>query len=141
MVFDRNYEKTYRQIVMVLSFLCSFVSTYTLIPWLLLITIILTWTDGVRGALRALILIQARSLLSTAVAVDIVHASIIKWICLFFLSFYIIIKCSSKIDKKVYQLILLLLLFLAYLIVATLFVSSYPIVSITKAISFVVFVE
>ncbi len=138
MVLNRNNEKFYRQIIMVVFFLFSLISVYTLIPWLLMLTIILTWTDGVRGALKALAQIQVRSLLSTFIAVDISRVATVKWICLFFLSFYIIIKCSSKLDKKIAQAILLLMLLLAYIIITALFVSSFPIVAIAKAISFII---
>ena len=138
MILDRHNEKFYRQVAMVLFFLCSLISVYTLIPWLVLLTIILTWTDGVRGALRALIQIQVRSILSYAVGVSISQASTVKWICLFFLSFYIIFKCSSKLDKKVSQLIILLIILLAYIIITALFVSSFPIVAIAKGISFII---
>ncbi len=138
MVLHRNNEKFFRQVIMILFFIISFVSVFTLVPWLLMLTIILTWTDGVRGALRALIQIQVRSLIGVVLAVDISAASTVKWICLFFLSFYIIIKSSAHIDKKTHQLILLLLLLLIYIIFTAIFVSSYPIVSIAKAISFTV---
>lgn len=138
MILDRHNEKFYRQVVMVLFFLSSLVSVYTLIPWMLLITIILTWTDGVRGALRALIQIQVRSILSDVVGVNISTAATLKWICLFFLSFYIIFKCSPKIDKKVSQATLFLLLFLIYITITALFVSSYPIVAIAKGVSFLI---
>ncbi len=138
MVLNRNNEKFYRQVAMILFFLCSFISVYSLVPWLLMITIILTWTDGVRGALRALIQIQVRSILSPAIAESIYQVSNIKWICLFFLSFYIIFKCSSKLDKKVSQLVILLVILLIYIIISALFVSSYPTVAIAKSISFIV---
>ncbi len=136
MVLRYDSKKLSGAVFLVTAFILSMMSAMLLTVWLVGITVFYIATDKVRGALKALVLIQVRSLLGVSVSVSINAASILKWIVLFALSLYILFSCYSKTVVNLNKLLLLLLIFCVYISFTALFVSSYPIVVIAKVVSY-----
>ena len=135
-----RYQKTnlINAVAVTLSFVLSFSSATLLSVWLIGISLILLISEKVKGALKALALIQVRSLISSGIAVEMSSASGVKWMCLFLLSFYIIFSSFSALNATMNKIISWIALFFVYICVTSLLISSYPVVAIAKAISYFV---
>ncbi len=124
--------------IVLISFLVSMISSVFLPLWLIGISLVFVYAEKAKGALKALMLIQVRSLLSSAVAVGVGTASNVKWVCLFLLSFYILFSCYKHRDGLVNKLFILLLVFWGYVSFVAFFVSSFPVVVCAKVTSYVI---
>lgn len=137
MVLRYDSKKLIGTFALAVAFILSMMSATLLTVWLVGISVFYVAKENVRGALKALVFIQVRSLLSSGVSVAISAASNVKWACLFLLSIYILLSCFTKIDAKLNKIILLLFLFFIYISFSALFVSSFPVVAIAKAVSYI----
>lgn len=117
-------------------FLLSFFNSYILMIWLVTLVIYKVLKLRIEGAIEALILIQLRSVLNPGIAVDISEASIIKWICVFALSFFLFCSCYYLSSRRIKSTIWIIILFSAYLAVSSLLTSSYPTVAVFKVVSY-----
>ena len=138
MVLRYDSKKLSGAVFLVTAFILSMMSAMLLMVWLVGVTVFYIATDRVRGALKALILIQVRSLLGESISVSISTASNLKWIILFALSLYILFSCYSKTVVNLNKVLLLLLIFCVYISFTAFFVSSYPIVAIAKVVSYII---
>lgn len=96
--------------------------------------------QGIPGCIKALLIITLRHLLSPVVAAslnNIVQTE--KWLIIFWLSYLILVKAKEYTRPKGFTNFgSMLALFCMYVIVTSVFVSSYPTVSIFKVISYAV---
>lgn len=118
-----------------LTLLVSLINTTTLAGALILLSIYYCWTDGSAGAVKALILITLRCILNPGLAATQEGITMIKWCLLFGLSFYAILAKPRNEKSGTGTFLLLLSFFSVYLIVGSFLVSSFPLVSIFKVIS------
>lgn len=89
-------------------------------------------------AIEAFILIQLRSLINPGIGVDLSGTTaLIKWVLIFVLSFRILIS-RNKITAKLKNIYLIIFTFCLYLVVASWIVSSFPVVSVFKIISYII---
>ena len=107
-------------------------------------SLLFLFKQGLVGCIKGLLILTARGVLSTAVGVSTdALVGTEKLALIFLFSIYILsnhnlMKTDPKQFKVVNILQLLVWLFSAYAIFASLFTGSYPVVSIFKIISFVV---
>lgn len=127
-----------RYVLDLFFFLLSFIHSYVLIIWLLGLIVVKIFTLKSEGAVEAFILIQLRSVINPGIAVDIGSVSVVKWICVFMLSFYLILINLNKISTKSKKAIILIIVFATYLALASLLTSSYPLTAVFKVISYAV---
>ena len=118
-------------------FLLSFINNVMLSGWLIFITLFLTCVKKSQGAIIAFLWIQLRSLMNPGIAVSISSVAILKWLCIFYLSIYLLVLFRYK--SRAYLKILPYFVFFAlYLVIVQFFVSSYPIVSLFKIIAWII---
>lgn len=97
----------------------------------------LTYKDGIKGAIQSMIIMTFRGILSTAVAVNVGSYSTLKLILILFLSCYIMYNTLSINKNRKMKIILIgVLVFSAFSIIASFISGSYPISSSFKVISF-----
>ena len=123
--------------IIILGFILSFL--HPLLLGIFLIGLLYLLKQNVIGAIKALLLITTRSLISVVIAVPISSLGLLKWALIFVFAFWIIshrnIKDVKDINKiKVFSI--LLGVFIVYSGLSALLVSSYPVVSIFKLISY-----
>ena len=88
--------------------------------------------------IKYLLFLQIRSLLNPGIAVPFsAMAQIIKWASIFIVSILVFLT-NKQIDNKTYRLHLLFLIFGLYMALSSLFMSSYPTISVFKVISYIV---
>lgn len=115
------------------ALILSFFNAYLLIGWMLFASIYNIIKRNIEGALMMLLLIQFRSLLTSSIAVPMGSAMIIKWICVFGLTIFILLSTGSIIESLEGAL----LVFGVYLMVAACINSSFPTTAIFKVISYI----
>lgn len=97
----------------------------------------LTYKDGIKGAIQSMIIMTFRGILSTAVAVNVGSYSTLKLILILFLSCYIMYNTLNINKNRKMKIILIgVLVFSAFSIIASFISGSYPISSSFKVISF-----
>lgn len=123
-------------IVMVLLLLCSFINSQLLIATTIIVCVYLMLTNGVSvGALKSLIFITFRTIVSKGLAPDYTEFGTIKWVIIFSLCI-IIVACNINRAKYYNKYFIKLMFFFAfYLLIHSYIFSSYPVVSIFKVIS------
>lgn len=132
-------KATVKLIVDYLFLIISFLNSALLSIWLVFVSLSKTAGHKQEGAIEAFILIQLRSIVNPGIAAPMNSVEMIKWGCVFLLSFYILLKGFHQIHSKtISNVIILLFIFAIYLITAALLVSSYPTVAVFKIISYVV---
>lgn len=119
------------------AFLFSCGNRLTLSLWILAYVFWILINQNVALAVEFFILLQFRSLLSSGVAIDIGSVSMLKWASVISLSLFMIIKCEAEISPDIKKIRRLLLYFSAYLSVAALLMSSYPLVAVFKVVSYI----
>ena len=95
------------------------------------------WRHGVEGAVKALFLMTARGILSTAVAAS--GSNTVKLVIMLATSLYIIFtaELEPRDRRKAKKTILMAVLFAVFAGISSLITSSYPVTAISKVISFV----
>lgn len=97
----------------------------------------LTYKEGIKGAIQSMIILTFRGILSTAVAVSVGGYNTLKLILILFLSFYIMYNSLNITKNRKMKIILIgVLVFSFFSIVASFISGSYPISSSFKVISF-----
>ncbi|MCB6415150.1 O-antigen ligase family protein [Faecalimonas umbilicata] len=122
-------------ILFIILFFLSFVNS--LAGALFTVSLVFYWQYGVEGALKALILVTTRGIMSSAVAAT-ASLSSFRWIIILGSSF-IILFCSSIPQRnkvKVNNIVVSILGFAVIVILTSFLNSSYPIISMFKVISF-----
>lgn len=110
---------------------------YILSAWLLGVIVYSIIKNSKSAALEGLILIQFRSLLNPSVAIPLEGlTAILKFIAIFTLSLFVILTSKKTINKDFIDFRNTFLLFVIVIIIASLFISSYPIVSFLKILSY-----
>lgn len=136
--FLKKLFTKYDFILYLVLFCFSFLNQYTLLIFLCSLFFLLL-TQNTLGAIKSLILITLRGLINTGIAVSFTgYLSLIKWALLFGNSAYILFCSNMKVfkDKKIVKLFSLFLIITTYIIIQSMFCSTYPIVSIAKYISY-----
>jgi len=98
----------------------------------------LTYKEKIMGAIKSLIIITFRGILSTAVAVYAGSYDTMKLFVIFILSLYILYK-SFDVNKKVNRITVIvfsIFIFCIYIIIASFISGSYPVTSFFKIVSF-----
>ena len=112
---------------------------WTLCAAFFLVLTIYLLRQGVPGAIKVLLIVTVRCLLSTVVAASVTGVvQIEKWALIFFLSFYIILNAGLHKSLLFSMFGRTLLLFAFYLILSSFFVSDYPVISVFKVISYAI---
>ena len=119
-------------------FFLSFLNNITLTLFLLLL--LLLFSQKELGAIKIILLVSLRGLINPGIAVQFTGIfSIIKYIYLFLPSIYLLF-CSNFINniknKDINKLLLLYFVLFLYIIFQSMLFSSYPIISISKFISY-----
>ena len=129
-----NNSNYIRYSIVAISFILSCINSLILGLWIVAFCLFYTLQYKVEGAIECLLLLTLRGILNPGIAIEMSSISIIKWFAIFLLSFYIMFALNMKIDK----IKLLFIFFAVYLSVVGFFVSSYPLVVITKVISYII---
>ena len=113
---------------------------HTILCGLFFLLLLLLTRRGAVGCIKAILTIIARTtLLNPVIAADASGLSIIKWLLVFLFAAYIVLftKVPNPSDRQLLQTFsLLLLVYVLYIMIIALLNSSFPIVSIFKAISY-----
>jgi len=119
-----------------IGFILSLINTFLLT--LFFIGLIFYIKQKNIGNIKALLIITSRSIINNAIGVPISRIGILKWILIFIFATLIFFNLDiNKKDKKgLFTFTLLLVLFSLYCVISTLVVSSYPIISIMKILSY-----
>lgn len=126
-------------IYIVILILFSFYKDIFLLIFLLMLLMFLKQKEI--GAIKIINLITLRSVINPGIAVDIAIYQGLKWIILFFCSFYLIMgykKIKFKFKKRTYLIVLSVLLFSVYSMITSLLFSTLPTIAIFKVLSYVV---
>ena len=132
----REVNNLNRYLFILALFLVSSISEATLAVSLVAISLLFCITEGSDGAVKSLILITARTTISSGFGPTTDDIAMFKWVLLFALSLFIFIGKTNRTAG--YSLFLRAILPLTLLFtVFSLISSSYPTVSIFKLISWV----
>jgi len=130
----------HKSILIVALFALSLVNGATLIISSTFVTLWLCFKYKDKGAIEAFLFLQFRSLLSSGVGVQYSGAAaLVKWILVFFLSFYLLHRPTKNECKNIINRIILN--FSVFSTLITLFAwinSSYPLVATFKIVSYVI---
>lgn len=117
-----------------------FISSFLFAPLILVMyagLVYLTYKEGIKGAIKSMIIMTFRSILSTAVAVSVGSYNTLKLILILFLSCYIMYNSLNITKNSKMKIILIeVLVFSFFSIIASFISGSYPITSSFKVISF-----
>lgn len=117
-----------------------FISSLLFAPLVLVMyagLVYLTYKEGIKGAIQSMIIMTFRGILSTAVAVSVGSYNTLKLILILFLSCYIIYNTLNITKNRKMKIILIgVLVFSFFSIIASFISGSYPITSSFKMISF-----
>lgn len=121
-------------------FFLSFINVYLLAIFTVLITLFYTIKKGNIGCVESFILIQLRSVLNPGIACTYEGVAVIsKWICIFYLSFFIIFRYYLNNSNKKLNTCMRYITFLSIvLILSSLFFSSYPVTASFKVLSYAI---
>lgn len=117
----------------------SFYNSITLLIFLLALLLLLQQREV--GAIKILNLITLRTIINPGIAVDISQWQGVKWVILFFCSFYLLksyYKLEENQRKKIRKITFFVILFMIYNVISALIFSSLPIIAIFKLLSYVV---
>ena len=132
-IYDKN-----ERIFVVAGFALSLLHWTLCAAFFLVLTIYLL-RQGIPGAIKVLLIVTVRCLLSTVVAASVTGiVQIEKWALIFLLSFYIVVNAGMHKSIRFSMFGRTLLLFAFFLILSSFFVSDYPVISIFKVISYAI---
>ena len=92
--------------------------------------------EGIRGAIKAMIILGIRSNLGRSIASSFGAGGMIKFAVIFIIAFFLIHQSRAKNQKRLDNLLLLLGLYLFSNVITLVFVSSFPVTGLFKLISY-----
>lgn len=130
-------------IIEIIFMILSFYNIFLLSLWTIIISVIKPIKKKIEGAINALLLIQIRSILNPAIAVSYLNnAQLVKWVSIFYLSFIILYYCvrlkKCVVNKQIFKIIFMLIIYVTVLSFMSLYVSSFPLVALFKIISYII---
>ena len=134
---NRKILLNYKMILPLIGFFFSFTSSTVLALWMILYLLLVLITQEEKFAVQFFIFVQMRSLLSVGIAAPVANVGIVKWICIFGISIFVVIHCYSQTHPVLKSLIMLLCIFSVYAILSSMIISSYPVVAVFKIISYI----
>ncbi len=131
-VFKKPTQKDFIKISL---FLLSFIHPLFII--LFLTFLMLDSLNSIENGLKGLILIAIRTIINPLIAIDIASVQMFKYVAIFAISTLIILNSRNyKINYRVKNFIYLEILLCLYIVLDSIFFSSYPLVSIFKCFSY-----
>ena len=125
-----------KQLIFILiASLVSLINTMTLAAAMIVVAANYCWTERSAGAIKALLFITLRCIISTGIAATPEGLNILKWCLLFGLSIFAVLFRPKRAERSSVQFLLLLALFSVFVIATSFLVGSYPTVSLFKVLS------
>ena len=131
-------KNLFKSVVIFLMFVISLINNVTLLCFMLGLIFIYKKEKSV-GAIKALCLITIRSFINVSIGITFNSvAQIVKYLFLGFICIYIIVKNIKYIQKSKaeYNIIIFFIIFIISISVFSLVTSSYPTISVFKAVFF-----
>ena len=122
----------------VVGFLFSCINSITLSAWMIIYVLLILLSKSSQKGIEFFIILQIRSILNPGIVADCSSAGIVKWGCVFLVSFFILFDCHKDVNIDIKKIVSLFSLFSIYLIVSAFLVSSYPLVAAFKVMAYII---